>query len=111
MRRIVVFKRYFLDFYEELDEKAQEKIDYALMLLKKESRLSNRFVKRMSGSIYELRAIYKNKHYRIFFVFDEGNIVVLFHGFLKKTRKTPMEELERVKRIKREYDEQKNGNQ
>ncbi|MBQ2554443.1 MAG: type II toxin-antitoxin system RelE/ParE family toxin, partial [Prevotella sp.] len=27
--------------------------------------------------------------YRIFCCFDEGSLVVLFHGFQKKTQKTP----------------------
>ena len=111
MRRIEVFRHYFLDFYERLDAKEQEKIDYALMLLKRNSRVSKRFVKRISGGIFELRAIHKNNHYRIFFLFEEGNKVVLLHGFLKKTRKTPLGEIEKAKNYKREYDKQKNGTQ
>lgn len=41
--------------------------------------------------------------YRVFFIFDEGNIVVLFSGFQKKTQKTPQIEIDRAKKIKEEY--------
>lgn len=45
--------------------------------------------------------------YRVFFVFDEGQIVVLFNGFQKKTQKTPSGEIEKALRIKDEYYEYK----
>lgn len=41
--------------------------------------------------------------YRIFCCFDEGNLVILFNAFQKKTQKTPQTEIERAKRIKEEY--------
>jgi phage-related protein len=40
---------------------------------------------------------------RIFCCFDEGNLVVLFNGFQKKTQKTPKKEIEKAARIKAEY--------
>ncbi len=41
--------------------------------------------------------------YRVFFIFDEGNIVVLFNGFQKKTQKTPQCEIEKAIKIKEAY--------
>ena len=38
-----------------------------------------------------------------FFIFDSGNIVVLFNGFQKKTQKTPKNELEKAIKLKEEY--------
>ena len=105
-RRILTFKRYFLDFYEAQAEGVQEKIDYALMLLKSQNRVSAKFVKYIEDGIYELRAEYRKEIYRIFFIFESGNIVVLFNGFRKQTRKTPRSEIETAKRIKMEYYEE-----
>ena len=34
---------------------------------------------------------------------DEGNLVILFNGFQKKTRKTPRKEIEIATRIMNEY--------
>ena len=41
--------------------------------------------------------------YRIFCCLDGGAIVVLFHGFQKKTQKTPEKEIRRSEAIKKEY--------
>ena len=109
MREIFTFKHYFKDFYDTLVDAAKEKVDYALMLLKIQSRISAKFVKYIEEGIFELRAEYKNNVYRIFFIFDEGNIVVLFNGFQKKTQKTPRSVIETAKRIKKEYYESKRG--
>lgn len=46
--------------------------------------------------------------YRIFCCFDEGNLVILFNGFQKKTQKTPQGEIDKAKRIMNEYFESKN---
>ena len=107
MREILTFKRYYLDFYDQLEEKAQEKVDYALMLLKRQSRISARFLKHLEDGIYELRAVYGSNTYRILFFFDEGNIVVLLNSFKKKTTKTPRAEINLAKRLRREYYESK----
>ncbi|HAQ17753.1 MAG TPA: hypothetical protein DCR40_00800 [Prolixibacteraceae bacterium] len=50
-----------------------------------------------------MRVEYGSNIYRIFCCFDEGNIVVLFNGFQKKTQKTPLKEIEKALRLKHEY--------
>ena len=40
--------------------------------------------------------------------FDEGNLVILFNGFQKKSQKTPQGEIDKAKRIMNEYFESKN---
>lgn len=59
------------------------------------------------GNLYELRMKYESNIYRVFFIFDEGQIVVLFHGFQKKSQKTSKTEIEKAIRIRKEYYEQK----
>ena len=88
---------------ETLSEKEQEKIQYGLLLLKTQGRLPKKFVKLIRDAIYELRTEYGGKIYRVFFIFDEGNIVVLFNGFQKKTQKTPLGEIEKALKIKEAY--------
>ena len=34
---------------------------------------------------------------------DEGAVVILFHGIQKKTQKTPLKEIKKAERIKKEY--------
>ena len=88
---------------ETLKEKEQEKIQYGLLLLKSQDRLPKKFVKLVRDGIYELRTEYGGHIYRVFFIFDEGEIVVLFNGFQKKTQKTPQNEIEKAIKIKEAY--------
>ena len=102
-RRILVYKDYFLTFYRALEAGAQKKIDYVLDVLKMQDRVSEKFVKYIKDGLYERRASYNGNIYRAFFIFDEGNIVMLFNGFQKKTQKTPSKEIDRALELKKEY--------
>jgi phage-related protein len=64
----------------------------------------------MTGTdgLYEVRVEYGSNIYRIFCCFDNGNLVVLFNGFQKKTQKIPLKEIEKALRLKRKYFELKN---
>ena len=102
-RRILVYKDYFLTFYRALEAGAQKKIDYVLDVLKMQDRVSEKFVKYIKDGLYEIRASYNGNIYRAFFIFDEGNIVMLFNGFQKKSQKTPSKEIDKALELKKEY--------
>lgn len=102
-RKIRVYKRYFLDFIEQLSEGERRKIDYGLQLLKTQERLSTKFVKLIREGLFELRTEFNGNIYRVFFIFDDGQIVVLFNGFQKKTQKTPSTEIKKALKIKEQY--------
>lgn len=85
---------------ETLTRKTQEKIMYVLLLLKTQDRLPVKFVKHIRDGIFELRTEFESNIYRIFFIFDDGSIVVIFNGFQKKTQKTPQGEIEKALKIK-----------
>ena len=102
-RKVLTYGGYFEAFMTTLNEKEQEKIQYGLLLLKSQERLSKKFVKHIRNGIYELRTDYGGNIYRVFFIFDDGQIVVLFNGFQKKTQKTPTKEIEKAIKIKEAY--------
>ena len=87
----------------KLGEQVQEKIHYGLLLLKTQNRISTKFVKAIREGLFELRTEYTGNIYRVFFIFDDGQIVVLFNGFQKKTQKTPNSEIEKALKIKEAY--------
>ena len=87
-RKIRTYGGYFEAFMATLTEKEQEKVQYGLLLLKTQDRLPKKFVKLIRDGLYELRTEYNSNIYRVFFIFDDGAIVVLFNGFQKKTQKT-----------------------
>lgn len=102
-RRILTYGGYFEAFMQSLKENEQKKIQYGLLLLKTQDRLPGKFVKFIRDGLYELRTEYNGNIYRVFFIFDEGKIVVLFNGFQKKTQKTPIKEIEKALKIKEAY--------
>ena len=102
-RHILYFKDYFISFYRSLSEGAQKKFDYSLAMLKIQERVSTKFVKFIRDGVYEVRTNHDGNIYRAFFIFDEGNIVMLFNGFQKKTQKTPESEINKAIQIKNEY--------
>ena len=102
-RKIVTYGGYFDRFMQGLAEKEQQKVKYGLLLLKLQDKVSARFVKYIRNGIYELRTLYNGNVFRVFFIFDDGNVVVLFNGFQKKTRKTPESEIELAIKIKESY--------
>ena len=102
-RKIRTYGGYFESFMETLNEKEQEKVQYGLLLLKTQGRLPKKFVRLVRDAVYELRTEYMGNIYRVFFIFDEGNIVVLFNGFQKKTQKAPQGEIEKAIKIKEAY--------
>ncbi|MDY9917844.1 Phage derived protein Gp49-like [Proteiniphilum saccharofermentans] len=106
-RKIIAFGEYYHTFLHSLTDKEQLKVKYVLLLLETQDRLPVKFIKYIKDDLYELRITYNGNIFRLFFIFDEDKIVVLFNGFRKKTQKTPKGEIEKALKIKREYNEQK----
>ena len=106
-RIIITFGGYFEDFMGKLTDKEQQKVDYLLTLLRTQDRLPIKFIKLIRDGLYELRIEYNSNIYRVFFIFDEDKIVVLFNGFHKKGQKTPQKEIIKAIKIQEEYYEYK----
>lgn len=103
MRRMISYGGFFEAFMQSLSPEQKEKINYGLLLLKNMDRLPTKFVRYIEDGLYELRTEYEGNIFRTFFMFDKGNVVVLLNGFQKKTQRTPRSEIEKAKRIKKEY--------
>ncbi len=102
-RKIITYGGYFERFLSTLTDKEIKKLSYIISLLESEDRIPVKFIRFLRDELYELRMEYNGNIYRVFFIFDEGRIVVLFNGFQKKTQKTPSSEIEKALRIKEAY--------
>lgn len=104
-RTIVPFKDYFKDFKRTLSKDVLMKIYQVFIYIMSEDIIPVKFLKKIEGvkDLYEIRIEHNGNIYRIFCCFDEGNLVILFNAFQKKTQKTPTSEIERAIRIKEEY--------
>ncbi len=110
-REIRFYKKYFIEFYLELDSTVQEKIEYVFKLIKTVDKIPQKFLKHIKGTdgLYEIRIKVGSNIYRIFCCFDAGRIVILFNGFQKKSQKTPQKEINKALKLKQEYFEKKKG--
>ena len=102
-RKIITYGGYFERFMEALKPQEQKKIKYGLLMLKTGDIIPTKFVRSIRDGLFELRTEYEGNIFRVFFIFDEGRIVVLFNGFQKKTQKTPQREIEKALKIMEEY--------
>ena len=104
-RLIVPFRDYFKDFKRTLSKDVLMKIYQVFIYIMSEDIIPVKFLKKIEGvkDLYEIRIEHNGNIYRIFCCFDEGNLVILFNAFQKKTQKTPTSEIERAIRIKEEY--------
>jgi phage-related protein len=59
----------------------------------------------MTGGIYEVRSnLVQNRTARVLFYFDRKGRMVLLHGFIKKTQKTPDEDLQPARRNRAKHE-------
>ena len=103
MRILEPYKNYFWDFYNPLKQNVKDKIDYVLQIVISVQRVPTKFFKHLEDGIYEIRIEVGSNIYRIFAFFDDNKLVVLLHGFQKKTQKTPRKEIERAKKLRKDY--------
>lgn len=107
MRKIIAYKNYFAEFMNKLSELERKKIQRALSLFKTEGKIPSHYIKFIRDGVYEFRVNYGNNEFRIFFIYDGENIVVLFNCLRKKTQKTPENEIKKAINLKNEYYEAK----
>ena len=108
-REIIFFGDKVIDFYKSQDSKIQLKIEYVLDLVPFERQVPIKFFKKLESTngIYEVRIITSQKSIRILCFQDEGTLVVLTNAFVKKTQKTPKNEIKLAEHLKVQYLKQK----
>jgi len=92
-------------FLDSLPGKAAQKVTWVLKLLEDMDVVPSSYFKKLVGTeeIWECRMQSGSNAYRIFCFFVDNSIVVLTHGFAKKSQKTPKPEIERAEACRRDY--------
>ena len=105
VRFIKLFKNYYKEFYVAQTKVVRDKINFVLQMVEAQRMIPKKFFRIIEGSdgIYEIKVEIESNIYRIFCCLDEGAVVVLFHGFQKKSQKTPLKEIKKAEAIKKEY--------
>jgi phage-related protein len=109
IRKIFYYNRYYLDFFDTLNQDVKTKFNWTLKLIETLDRVPKKYFEHIKEStgLYEIRVEVGNNIYRVFSFFDEGKLIVLVNGFQKKTQKTPKNEIERAEKLKKQYFDEK----
>lgn len=111
MRKTVVFyttvdgKCPIQDFLDSLPGKVAQKVTWVLRLIEDLESIPSRYFKKLKGTdeIWECRVTFGSNAYRIFCFFAGDSMIVLTHGFVKKSQKTPRSEIERAEIYRRDF--------
>ena len=92
------------DFLLSLNEKMRAKAAKEIRILSEYgNKLREPYSKHIQEGIFELRIKFASDISRIFYFFFDGNKIILTNGFIKKTQKTPKEEIEKAIKYKEDY--------
>ncbi len=107
----VIYSREADNFLQGLSPKVRDKIIYNIM--KAQFVLDPNLFKKLDNTdIWEFRTLFNRISYRLLAFWDkvdgEDTLVIATHGFVKKTQKTPLKEIEKAKEIRKAYFSSKN---
>ena len=90
------------EFVDSLDDKAAARIDAFIERLSVYgNRMQGKFVKKLTGDIFELRVKQFDRIFRVLFFYQPGMLIVITSGFQKKTEQTPQAEFTRAEQLRR----------
>jgi hypothetical protein len=105
IREVVEFENHFSDFLKKQPLKVQNKIFKIIEAIETLEKVPSNYLKVIVGAngLYEARIQLGSDIWRVFCFFDKGRLVVLLNGFIKKTQKTPKNEIEKAVLLMHKY--------
>ena len=102
-------KHPFQEFVQGLSLPARAKvfetINYFVELKNQNLPIKEHLSKHIEDGIFELRISVSDSIIRTFYFYQKGAKIILTHGFIKKTQKTPKKEIERAKELRSLYEQ------
>ena len=90
------------DFIDSLDDNAAARVDAFIDRLRVYgSRMERKFVKKLTGNIFELRVKQFDRIFRVQFFYQPGMVIVVTSGFQKKSQETLPAEITRAERLRK----------
>lgn len=96
------------DFLQKLDIKMRAKLVGIVVILQENgNQLREPYSKHLEDGIFEIRAKSGSNISRVLYFFQHEGKIILTHGFVKKTQKTPRIEIEKAKMYRKDYIERR----
>jgi phage-related protein len=92
-------------FLDSLSAKYAQKVTWVLSLIEELDYIPKQYFKKLisTDDLWEVRVQSGNNSLRLLGFFDSNQFVVLCHGFVKKTQKTPRKEIQIAEQRKKDY--------
>ncbi len=105
VREVIEFENHFSEFLKRQPEKVQDKIFKIIEAIETLERVPKNYLKMLAGTdgLYEARVQLGSNIWRVFCFFDNGKLVILLNGFIKKSQKTPKKEIDRAVQLMKKY--------
>jgi len=98
-----------LDYIQQLSAKERIKINvYVKFLRDHDGHLDEPYSRYIGSGIRELRIDFSKNRHRIFYITVQGKKIILLHAFLKRTPKTPKQEINKALENLEDYKINKN---
>jgi phage-related protein len=101
----VVFLPEAVKFMDNMEDKAREKMYYNIRKVQQIN--DNDILKKLNDTIWEFRCTYQNISYRLFAFWDKADnkntLIIATHGLIKKSQKTPTNEINKAEQIRKNY--------
>ena len=101
----ILFLEEAFEFLTGLERKHYEKILYNIR--KSQVELDPNLFKKLTDDIWEFRTVYQGLHYRLLAFWHKGvsekTVVLVTHGFIKKSSKVPNSEIQKARFSRNAY--------
>jgi phage-related protein len=105
----ILFLNDAFEFLGSLDKKHREKILFNMR--RAQEGHDPELFKKLIEDIWEFRTLFQGLHYRFLAFWDktdaDNTLIISTHGFVKKRSKTPDNEIQRAKQLRKAYFESK----
>ena len=93
------------EFLDSLPGKVAKKVTWTLDIIRSVAIIPKIYFKKIvnSDDIYECRVSHGSNIYRLFCFWDDKSLIILTHGLIKKTQKTPGAEIKKAEKYKIDY--------
>ena len=93
-----------VDFLDSHIGKVAQKVTWVLKLIEETPKVPKEYFKKLSPyDIWEVRINFSGNKYRILSFLYEKSQLILTHGFIKKTQKTPKNEIDKALAYKEDF--------
>jgi phage-related protein len=93
------------EFLNELNDKQIQKVYWVFNLVKEQKQVPQEYLKKLiaTDDIWEIRVKQGNNIFRLLGFFEGNDLIMLNHGFQKKSQRTPRKEIEIAEKRKLDY--------